>query len=431
MRRQLVVVSLLTGLSQLAAFFKLWFTARVFGVGSELDGYNLALVIPTLISGVVAGVLQTGFFPVRASLHAKGDVKETDAFERSVLWGSALLGLGLSFFVMISTPWLRQYMAPEGGSVCEAFSLALPYVSLLVVLNMVCDCSGYMLAMRGKFPYAAGAPIVNGILGGLMLGLWPEGGLLSLVLGTLVGASAQLLVCLWGVRKTAFLIFGSLPSWVDILPRVRKMTVLGSWVLPGVVFSNVAVSLPPVWAASYGEGVVSAFGYAYRLHTSLVQLLIMASSTLILARFSHLIAERDGRGIQRLLRQAAVMAFSGGALCVIFIWFFGEPLLLWLFGGRFNVDAASKVTAFWIWLSVGLGFTLLGNVFAKLWQAQSRPKLISVMAASSLVALCASYFLLRELMGERAVALALSVAPVAVVLWGLKFLDPLPQRKAD
>lgn len=46
MRKQLAIISLLTAASQLAAFLKLWFTARIFGIGPELDGYNLALVLP-------------------------------------------------------------------------------------------------------------------------------------------------------------------------------------------------------------------------------------------------------------------------------------------------------------------------------------------------------------------------------------------------
>lgn len=424
MRRQLVIVSLLTALAQLAAFFKLWFTARVFGVGSELDGYNLALVIPAMISGIMAGVLQTGFFPVRARLHAQGDFVATEAFERAVFWGSTALGIVCALLLAVVTPWLAIAMTlADQPLVREAFSFVLPSVAMLVALNMACDCSGFLLAMRGRFAYAAGAPIVNGILGGLLLALWPEGRLHNLVLGTVIGVLAQLTLCLVGLYKSEFRILGILPSWSSILPRWREMLSLGGWVLPGVFFSNLVVSLPPVWAASFGEGAVSAFGYAYRLHTSLVQLLVMASSTLILARFSQLIAEQSKSGVYRLLRQAAVASLAIGMACLVFVWGFGELLLVWLFSGRFDAEAASRVTTLWTWLTAGLGFTLLGNVFAKLWQAQSRPKLISAMAASSLMALCICFVAFRGLLNERAVALSLSVAPMAVVLLGCKFLD--------
>lgn len=424
MRRQLAVVSILTALSQLAAFFKLWFTARIFGVGSELDGYNLALVVPSLISGVMAGLLQTGFFPVRARLHAQGDAAVTEAFERAVLWGSGLIGIVLTLGVAVALPWLTHFMVPPNQpAVREAFSFSLPFAAPLVALNMTIDCSGYILAMRGKFAYAAGAPVLNGLLGGLVLALWPSGGLLSLVSSTVIGVMAQLAVCGFALRKSKFSIWGAFPGWSKAVPQGRQMISLAGWILPGVIFSNMVVSLPPVWAASFGEGAVSAFGYAYRLHASLVQLMVMASATLILARFSELIAEGDKASIHRLLRQATMLSFGVGLGSVVFVWVFGQSMLLWLFGGRFDVLAASRVTDLWVWLTVGLGFTLLGNVFAKLWQAQARPKLISLMAAFSLIALYTCFYSFRTLMNEQAIPLALSVAPVAVVLLGYKFLD--------
>ena len=98
-------------------------------------------------------------------------------------------------------------------------------------------------------------------------------------------------------------------------------------------------------------------------------------------------------------------------------------MLGWLFRGRFDSNAASRVTAIWTWLTAGLGFALLGNVFAKLWQAQSRPRVISVMAGAGLVALCVCYFGLRSLLGELAISAAMTGASAIVVVLGLRFLD--------
>ena len=425
MSRQLTIISILTVLSQLAAFFKLWFTARYFGVGSELDGYNLALVTPVLISGIVSGVIQTGFFPVRARVCVRFGLLDTEAFERAVFWSCVLLGVILAGLVFLSVPLLVEWLTVKSQpSVRDTFLFTLSFVVLLIPLNIACDCSGYMLAMRDKFAYAAGAPIVNGILGGLILFMWPSTGLFGLVLGTLVGLIAQLFVCIFGLRKSKFSVFGRLPSCKSFSRQGYDMLTLGGWVLPGVFFSNVASSLPLVWAASYGEGVVSSFGYAYRLHTSLIQLLVMSSSTLLLARFSTLISEEDHSGVRRLLRQAVLVSSVIGVAGTLSVWLLGEPLLLLLFGGRFDSDAAYKVTQLWFWLTTGVGFALLSNVFAKLWQAQSRPKLLSVMAASSLLTMVLCYFAFRGFMGEQAIALALSAAPAIVVIFGFRFLTP-------
>lgn len=432
MRKQLALVAILTGLSQVAAFFKLWFTARVFGVSAELDGYNLALVLPTLMSGVLAGVVQTGFFPVRARLNALGRPAATEAFERLVFWIYAALGAVCALSIWAAAPTLVTLLVPSGQvAVASAFLLSLPVAAALLAINATGDCIGFLLAMRGRFAYAASAPIANGLLGGMILALWPEGGLTSLLVSTLVGLLAQLAICLAGLRYAGFSLLGPVVDWDEASTRLREMTRLGAWVLPGVFFSNMVVSLPPIWAAGFGEGAVSAFGYAYRLHSSLVQLLVMGSATLVLARFSELVAAGDTVSVRRLLRQAAMLSLGIGGASVVGVWWLGESALRWLFSGQFDAEAAARVTAVWTWLTAGLGFALLGNVFAKLWQAQSRPKLISAMACSSLTVLCFCFFTLKAFIGELAVAAAMTGASAIVVVLGLGFLGTSPRRTSQ
>lgn len=423
MKRQLLLVSLLTGLSQLAAFFKLWFTAHVFGVSSELDGYNLALIAPTLISGVLAGLLQTGLFPVRSRIHQEKVPAKVESFDRTVWWIYLAVGTSLAFALFALSGWLGQAVVQEQQTATlAAFMTVMPIAACLVAVGMVTDCTGYILAMRGSFLTAAGAPIASGIFGGLILALWPDQGLNSLIWGTVGGAILQLVICVYGLRLTSVRLLGPM-SWRDhhAFTEIGK---LGVWVLPGVILSNLAVSLPPLWAARFGEGAVSAFGYAYRLHSSAVQLLVMASSTLILARFSELVASGNSAEVSKLLRKAAFASFVLGMIAVLCVAGIGEYTLRLLLSGRFDSVAAEQVTSLWTILSFGLGFSLLGNVFAKLWQAQSRPQLLSVMAGASFMTLCVSFFLLRNVTDERSIAAALACSSISVVLLGFRFLKP-------
>lgn len=421
MKRQLLLVSLLTGLSQLAALFKLWFTAHVFGVSGELDGYNLALVAPTLISGVLGGLLQTGLFPVRSKIHQENIPSKVESFDRTVWWLYATLGVLFALSLFAVSGWLGEIVVPERQiSTLNAFMTVMPFAAFLVAIGMVTDCTGYILAMRGSFLIAAGAPIANGILGGLILAIWPDQGLNALIWGTVGGAALQLFICVYGLKLTSMRLLG--PVFWHHHHALKKMGGLGIWVLPGVVFSNLATSLPPVWAAEFGEGAVSAFGYASRLHSSAVQLLVMASSTLILARFSELIASDDSIQVEKLLRKAAVVSMVLGALAVLCIATAGKYALGLLFSGKFDSDAAGQVTSLWILLSFGLGFSLLGNVFAKLWQAQSRPKLLSIMAGASFATLCISFLMLRDAFDEQSIAVALTLSNLSVVILGLRYI---------
>jgi peptidoglycan biosynthesis protein MviN/MurJ (putative lipid II flippase) len=211
------------------------------------------------------------------------------------------------------------------------------------------------------------------------------------------------------------------PYWHDRHP-FQEIVRLGAWILPGVVFSNLAVSLPPIWAARFGEGAVSAFGYAYRLHLSAVQLLIMASSTLILAKFSSLVANNNTEQIRKLLKGAALMSLMLGVVVFLVVATAGEYILKILFGGKFNEAAAEQVNANWTLMSLGVGFSLLGNVFAKLFQAQARPKVLSLMSVVGFLTLTASFLLLSDHMNEGAVAAAMVCSSISGVLLGLFIL---------
>lgn len=423
MRKQILVVSTLTIVSQLAALLKLWFTARIFGVGAELDGYNLALVLPTLIAGVMAGVVQTGIFPVRAALNAAGDTQAVERFERATLLGMLALGVVITLVLLACASFIVSAISQSATeSVQTSLRYAFPFLAILVAMNFVGDSCGFLLAMRDRFAIAAGAPLANGLLGASMLAVWPEGGLTNLIAGTVLGLGLQVSLCLWGLKTTGFSLVGSLPALDDVKRQWIEMLRLGQWILPGVVFSNMVVALPMVWVAKYGEGAVSAFGYAYRLHSSALQFLVMASSTVILARFSDLVAQNKIHAIRSILVKSTLISMAVGVVGTLLVFTVGASLLHELFGGRFDMDAAAHVTKHWILLTVGIAFAMMGNVFAKLWQAQGRPLLMSMLAGISLVVLFVVHTLFDHKFMEYSLSAGLSAASIVSCIFGFWYV---------
>lgn len=423
MRSQFLVISMLTAASQLAGFVKLWFIARIFGVGADLDGYNLALVTPTMLSGILAGLLQTGLFPVRAKLHASGVPELRDAFERSVLAAVSVAGLLLTAVLMLSSEHLTKLLTPSASDeVKAAVGFSQTALASLVALNTVGDCLGFLLAMRGRFAIAAGAPIVNAVFSTSLLAVWPEGRLLNLVGGTVLGLVTQVAICLWGLHHSGFRVPGPLLCWHDQRRYWIDMSWLAAAILPGVVFTNFLASLPPVWVTSFGDGAVSAFGYAYRLHTAALQLLVMANSTVLLARFSDLVAREDKHSIRLIVRVATAGSAVIGAIAVLCVWLLGSWSLQMLFSGRFDVNDADRVAQHWLWLTVGLPFGLLGNVFAKLWQAQKQPRRMSLIAGGSLVTAAFAFLISRAWLTEYSVPAALTASAISVVVIGWHFV---------
>lgn len=429
MRRQLATVSVLTALAQLLGFVKLWFIARLFGIGLELDAYNLALVLPTLLAAVLAGALQTGLFPVRASLAASSPAS-VPAFERTVLFACVLTGLGLSAVLAWTNPALLAIFSKASDAATHVGrETPLRLLAFVLFLNLAGDCCAYLLALRDRFAIAAAAPIANAALSTMALAIWPQAGLTALAMGTLGGSVVQVLICVAGLRSAGMPLTGPLLPWQELRQHGRRLLSLGGWILPGVVFSNLVVALPPLWIAASGEGAVSAYGYAYRLHSALLQFIFMASSTVILARFSDLVVRGEDQEIAAVLRKASTLSALVGVGVCAGIALLGAWALGILFSGRFDAYAADMVSRHWLILTAGLPFAILGSTFAKLWQAQGRPQLISVMAGFSLLTLYLVHEILAGSLGQFAVSTAQSAAAASVVVAGVWFVTR-PRRRA-
>lgn len=402
-------------------FLKLWITARMFGVGPELDGYFLALIVPTLISGVLAGLLQTSLFPVRAKLATEQGMPVVARFERGVLLILLLIGISVAGISIIAAPQLIEWSGDRlTPSVYEAALFVLPFAALLIPLNAVGDGLGYLLAMRDRYPIAAAAPIANALFGSALLALWPQGGIINLALGTVIGLALQVTICLVGLAKSKFHIFGSLPAREEFNQEWREMARLSTWILPGVIFANLTATLPIALIAAYGEGSVSAFSYAWRFHQFAIQFLIMAASPMLIARFAQLVASRNEVQIQDLLKKAIWFSAGIGVLSITAVALIGEPLLRLLFGGRFDETAAHNVWEYWMLLTIALGPALLGNIYSKVWQARARPGFMTVLAGFGFGVFYLSAMTLSDGFGSNSVPIAIGLSGLAVMIFGWK-----------
>jgi peptidoglycan biosynthesis protein MviN/MurJ (putative lipid II flippase) len=217
--------------------------------------------------------------------------------------------------------------------------------------------------------------------------------------------------------KLGFSPIGALPKRLESISELKEMLRLGGWILPGVAISNVTAALPPLLLAAHGEGAVSAFGYAYRLHLSAIQLLVMAGSPVILARFSEMVAGGNWLALRQTVWKAGWLSAIIGAAAVLVVWIMGAQILQVVLGaGRFDAEASRRVAAHWGWLSLGLAPAIWGQVLAKNLQAESRPMVMSGLSGVGLLTLWASASILAVFMGEYATSAGLTVSCTIVTL---------------
>jgi putative peptidoglycan lipid II flippase len=417
-RLTLIRVALLTVFAQGAGFLKTLLVAHYFGVGADLDGYYLALVAPTLLAGIVGGALQTGFFPVHARLRAEGRFEEACDLQSALLWLLLSISLAASVIMAAASGGITKLMAAEASArVMAAANLSLKVVAFAFALNAIADYLGFVLAAYFRFALAAAAPAVNALIGGLFLYAWPQLELYNLVWGTILGILVQVLVLVFAARKVGVrwvVPWRLSPGWIT---PVRETAKLGVWILPGVFFANLSAALPQVLAAEFGEGGISAFGYANRLHGAMVQVLVMSLSTVLVARFSKQIAFGQEKQLARTLARGFPLALGIGLLVPVWVWAAGPDVLRLLFEhGRFDAAAVSQVYGLWFWLALGFFPAVWGVILAKVFQAWRRPGFITLLAFLGLTVLWVSSRMLAEWIGVSSVACAVGLSLLSTAL---------------
>ncbi len=367
MLRSSQMVTLLGIAVQFVGFLRTVMIAAALGVSLQVDGYNLGLVAPTFIATVIGGWLQVGFVGRYAGLVANGETELAAAYRSRMLLlvvGCAavfsLLCLLLSYRIMDLLPTSQQALAQLAAHV-----LVVASWTLLPII--VADFIGLILNSHGHFFWAAFAPLLNAFVSVLSLWLWPQIDLDALVWTLLLGATAQLAFIVWALlRMKLSYTFGDALAGNEIIVTL----LLALPILPATMLSNAALGIVQFRAVELGEGAVSVFGYASRLHFALSQILVMGLGTVLLPHFASLWARNDKKEIVRLIRRLVRAGFLIIAILTVGIALMGKDVVALLFGrGKFSSQQAWEVANVWVVLSLGLFPFALGTFIAKLFQA--------------------------------------------------------------
>ncbi len=418
MRAQVFSVTLISAVAQAAGIAKFWLAARLFGVGPEMDGYNLAVAIVTFLSGIVSGIVQTSLLPVRTHWSIKMSEEKMISIERAVLLAFALLGgvIGASLWLLQTV--IESWVISEGSEkILQSFRSVWPFAWVLAGMGIFCEVLSYLLAARDRYVYAAAAQIANALTGILVLLIWGEvKGIKAMAMSSVAGLGVQTAICALALDKSGVLLIGKLPSLGESFRFLREVFQYGVAILPAMFFSNLLLVLPPTFLARQGEGAVAAFGYAQKLHLLAVHLLVMAYSPVILARLSNWEARGRDRDIRSLLHKSLVWSIVIGAFASLIVWFLGDDILASVFGGRFDEAAAMRVSRHWFLLTLGLAPAIFGNILAKLWQARKKASELSRLAGFGLVVFLSVCVMGEGALGEWVVSVGLTLSSFTVVV---------------
>lgn len=368
MLRSSQMVTLLGVAVQLIGFLRTVMIAAALGVSLQVDGYNLGLVAPTFLATVIGGWLQVGFVGRYAGLVTNGEDELAAAYRSKMLLLVCLCAAFFSLVCFLLPDRIMGLFIPASQEAMAGLAAdALTVAGWMLLPIIVADFIGLILNSHGYFFSAAFAPLLNALISVLGLWLWPQIDLQALIWTLLLGAMAQLAFIVWALFRLR-LRYAFASRLAD--SEVAGTLMLALPILPAIMLANSALAIIQFRANELGEGAVSVFGYASRLHFALSQILVMGLGTVLLPHFASLWARNDKEAIIRLIRRLVRVGFLVIAVLTAGVVLMGEDAVALLFGrGQFGAREAAAVSDVWIVLSLGLFPFALGTFIAKLFQA--------------------------------------------------------------
>ncbi len=401
-----VLVGVLTLLVKSLAAGRELLVAYHLGTSSALDAFLFAYMFPAFLINFVSASLQSALVPRMLLARAAGDAFRV----RRLVGESATVVVVASIVIALVAAPIAALAMP---AVAHGFAdttldlsrqLVFMLMPLLVLGGLASFWSGILNAER-RFALAAAVPAITPVVVGSCLWFgWSQLGLYSLVLGTLVGALAELGIVAIGVRRLGLPLFQR--------PRAvseDQQAMLGQFwpaALANMLMAGTML-IDQATASSLAPGSVAALSYGTRLTGVVSSVVVMAVSTVTLPFFSSLVANRDWEGLRRSLRQSVLLVLAvGGVMAAVFVLGSHDITALFYERGQFTAADTELVAGIQAVHAIQIPLFGLSMVAVRLVHALAATRILLFGAGLNLATDWLVNLYAPDVLGVRGVALA-------------------------
>jgi len=409
-------VFLITLIGRILGLVRDMLIAGKIGISVQYDAFLVGMIIPEGVGTVLTTAIPASLIPLVSPYLHRDEERGWSAFSNIF----TLLIFPLFIFVglfVITMPWLIQIIAPGFSGGTYHLSIKLSRILLpLILFSGVAILFSAMLNSYKRFALPAIGPmILNTIIIFFLLQFTSTLGIMSLVIGFLVGRFFHVLVQAYPLHKFSN---GRYSLLLDLSnPDVKRFIDLFLPILAmlSILYSNAIIVR--IFASTLPGGSISALYYANRLMMLPAVLIAGAAGVVLLPSISILADMKDERELIRYLRLTLrlMVFFLAPTLMGIIILRF--PIVSILFEwGVFTFDDTKVVSTLLVYyIGVMMAFPLC-TIFRQFLYALQYPKpliRISLVFVSIQVFCC---FFLMQLFELNGLALAASLSTIIYAL---------------
>ncbi|MBV8198256.1 MAG: murein biosynthesis integral membrane protein MurJ [Candidatus Eremiobacteraeota bacterium] len=346
--------------STLLGFMREVVNARYYGTRWEMDTFLAAATIPTILFGVFNGALVSALVPTFSQYLARHREDEAWRLANTILNLLAVVLTTCAIVGFFTARWYVPIIAH--GFPPPQMGVAIHMTRWLMPSIVAVSLSGVLSAMLNAYQRFRSAALVgvavNVVTIACVVGFSHSMGINALVLGTVLGLTAQMLV-----QLPSFLSIGRYRPIIDLRhPGLKRIWILLGPIIVGSAAGQLALFFDRFFASTLAPGFIAGMNYATKLVNFPQQIFAAAIATVIFPLLATQFARENRRGVARSvvtgLRLVNFITIpSAFALIVL-----AHPMVQALFErGTFQASATDLTASLLPYAAVGL-IALAANV---------------------------------------------------------------------
>jgi len=411
-------------LGKFIAYFREVLVAKYFGATGETDAFLVALIIPTLVMGLVSNGLSNLIVPVYIEKRKK-DRKKAKIFVNQIFLLWSIILLGVSLLILFFTPFFVKLTA--FGFKGERLGLAVKLTRYLIPAGFATVLTGLftgLLQARKQFLL----PTLMGLIGNALivlslLLLRPFLGINSWTIGQLLYAISGFLVLFWVLwQKKGFFRNFLLHNinWAEIK---RFFSLLSPLILISSI-STLSQIIDKTIASFLQTGSIAVLNFAQKTYAIPLSLLAIPLALAIYPTFSSLALEEKkktdyAKTLEKTLSLLWYIIIPSSFLFITL----AQPIVKILFQRGAFVAQDTNRTAFTVSMySIGL-FAYAANYFlVKVFYSFKNTKTPLIITTIVVGTNIVGNIILARILGVAGIGLATSIAAIVGFLLFLSTL---------
>jgi putative peptidoglycan lipid II flippase len=416
LRRQSVteatlIIIVITFLSKIVGYAREVLVANYFGATAQTDAFLIAMLVPAMILGLIAGGLQVVIIPIYTE-RKKKDPAQARIFVNQVFFTTVLFMGVLSIVMLIFPAFFIKAVAY--GFKGERLSLAVYFMRFLIIFGFFNVLVGFLMGLyhaEKQFLYPAMLSLIgNSLIPISLIVLTPLMGINSWTVGQLALSSFFFfgLFLMLFLKKSFFRAFQlNNVDW----PAMRHF---GALLLPIIAASGIGTInaiVDKTIASSLVVGSIAILNFAQRVYLIPLTLFAVPLAIAVYPTFSSLATEKNYKGYAETFKQSmSFMIYLMIPISVIFITL-SHPIVRILFQHGAFTGSDTTVTAFVVSMySLGLFAMAARRLFARsffAFQDTKTPLYLSIIIVAINII---GNLTLSRILGAGGIALATAIA---------------------